>query len=147
MITTNCVILGRADGFAAKHDPVHDAAFGGLMMSLGFGLVLVLLGALRELLGSGTLFANMHLLFWPHGQRLDIQPAQQLSRLPAGYPAAGRLHRHGFADCPEKPRSDEILGRRAELQGRCAKPSVGACVTGVISEQPVHSCCRTTQAA
>ena len=64
LITTNCVILGRADGFAAKHDPAR-AAYDGLMMGLGFGIVLVLIGAIRELLGTGALFANMHLLFGP----------------------------------------------------------------------------------
>jgi len=64
LITTNCVILGRADGFAAKHDPAH-AAYDGLMMGLGFGIVLVLIGAMRELLGTGALLANMHLLFGP----------------------------------------------------------------------------------
>ncbi|MFI8581963.1 electron transport complex subunit E [Ectopseudomonas khazarica] len=64
LITTNCVILGRADGFAAKHDPAR-AAYDGLMMGLGFGVVLVLIGSIRELLGTGALFANMHLLFGP----------------------------------------------------------------------------------
>nr|WP_100547408.1 MULTISPECIES: electron transport complex subunit E [unclassified Pseudomonas] len=64
LITTNCVILGRADGFAAKHDPAR-AAYDGLMMGLGFGLVLVMIGAVRELLGTGALLANMHLLFGP----------------------------------------------------------------------------------
>ncbi|MBU1329675.1 MAG: electron transport complex subunit E [Gammaproteobacteria bacterium] len=64
LITTNCVILGRADGFAAKHDPAR-AAYDGLMMGIGFGLVLVLIGAARELLGTGALLANMHLLFGP----------------------------------------------------------------------------------
>lgn len=62
LITTNCVILGRADGFAAKHNPLI-AAFDGLVMGLGFALVLVVLGGLRELFGTGALFANMHLLF------------------------------------------------------------------------------------
>ncbi len=64
LITTNCVILGRADGFAAKHDPAR-AAYDGLMMGIGFGLVLVLIGAARELLGTGAVLANMHLLFGP----------------------------------------------------------------------------------
>lgn len=62
LIVTNCVILGRADAFASKN-PVWLAAWDGLMMGLGFTLVLTLLGAIREVLGSGTLFANMHLLF------------------------------------------------------------------------------------
>lgn len=64
LITTNCVILGRAEGFAAKHPPLQ-AGFDGLMMGLGFATVLVVLGGLRELFGTGALFANMHLLFGP----------------------------------------------------------------------------------
>lgn len=62
LIVTNCAILGRADGFARKHS-VLPATFDGLMMGVGFSLVLVLLGALREVLGTGTLFGNMELLF------------------------------------------------------------------------------------
>ncbi|MCL7462097.1 electron transport complex subunit E [Pseudomonas sp. NW5] len=72
LITTNCVILGRADGFAAKND-VARSAFDGLMMSIGFGLVLVVLGASRELLGSGTLLADMHLLFGPSAASWRIE--------------------------------------------------------------------------
>ena len=62
LITTNCVILGRADAFAAKN-PLGPALVDGLMMGVGFGAVLVVLGAIRELLGTGILFANMDLLF------------------------------------------------------------------------------------
>ena len=62
LITTNCVILGRADAFAAKN-PLGPALVDGLMMGIGFGAVLVVLGAIRELLGTGMLFANMDLLF------------------------------------------------------------------------------------
>jgi electron transport complex protein RnfE len=64
LITTNCVILGRADGFARKN-PVLPSLYDGLTMGLGFGAVLVVLGALRELSGTGALFANMNLLFGP----------------------------------------------------------------------------------
>mgnify|MGYP001824289982 FL=1 len=64
LITTNCVILGRADGFAAKHS-LGPSIYDGLIMGLGFSCVLVLLGALRELSGTGALFANMDLLFGP----------------------------------------------------------------------------------
>ena len=64
LITTNCVILGRADGFAAKNS-VLPAMYDGLIMGIGFTLVLVLLGAMRELAGTGVLFANMDLLFGP----------------------------------------------------------------------------------
>ena len=64
LIVTNCIILGRADAFASKNSPL-PAAFDGLMMGAGFAVVLVLLGGLRELIGQGTLFANMNLLFGP----------------------------------------------------------------------------------
>ena len=62
LIVTNCIILGRADAYASKN-PVAPAAFDGLMMGTGFAAVLVLLGAMRELVGQGTLFSGMDLLF------------------------------------------------------------------------------------
>ncbi|MBK1649930.1 electron transport complex subunit RsxE [Rhabdochromatium marinum] len=61
LIVTNCAILGRAESFASRQ-PVLPAAFDGLMMGLGFTLVLVVLGAVREIIGFGTLFANASLL-------------------------------------------------------------------------------------
>ena len=62
LITTNCIILGRADAFARKN-AVPPALYDGFIMGVGFGAVLVLLGAIRELLGTGALFADMQLLF------------------------------------------------------------------------------------
>ncbi|MEH6588902.1 MAG: electron transport complex subunit E [Halioglobus sp.] len=64
LITTNCVILGRADAYASKN-ALLPAMYDGLIMGVGFGVVLILLGAIRELLGTGALFADMHLLFGP----------------------------------------------------------------------------------
>jgi electron transport complex protein RnfE len=61
LIVTNCAILGRAESFASRNRAL-PAAFDGLMMGIGFTLVLVLLGAVREIIGSGTLFANASLL-------------------------------------------------------------------------------------
>ncbi|MBY8966948.1 electron transport complex subunit E [Algiphilus sp.] len=62
LITTNCMILGRAEAFASKNT-VQRAAFDGLMMGAGFGVVLIALGALREALGQGTLLAGADMLF------------------------------------------------------------------------------------
>ncbi|MBM7060482.1 electron transport complex subunit E [Pseudomonas sp. UL073] len=62
LITTNCIILGRAEAFAAKNGVLH-AGFDGLMMGLGFAAVLLVLGSARELLGTGALLGNMQLLF------------------------------------------------------------------------------------
>ena len=61
LIVTNCAILGRAESFASRNR-VAVAVFDGLMMGIGFTLVLMTLGALREIIGSGTLFANASLL-------------------------------------------------------------------------------------
>lgn len=62
LIVTNCAIIGRAEAYASKNS-VDKAALDGLAMGLGFTAVLVLLGAMRELLGKGTLFAQAELLF------------------------------------------------------------------------------------
>lgn len=64
LIVTNCAILGRADAYASKH-PVLPSVVDGFMMGLGFALVLLVLGMLRELVGYGTLFAGMDLLLGP----------------------------------------------------------------------------------
>lgn len=72
LIVTNCAILGRAEAFASKQPPL-PAAFDGLMMGLGFGAVLLVLGAIREIIGSGTLFANMDLLFGPMAANWGFQ--------------------------------------------------------------------------
>ena len=61
LIVTNCAILGRAESFASRNR-VLPAMVDGLMMGLGFTLVLVVLGAVREIIGSGTLFAGAALL-------------------------------------------------------------------------------------
>lgn len=71
LIVTNCAILGRADAFAAKNG-VLASAVDGFMMALGFTIVLVLLGALRELVGQGTLFSNMELLFGPTAANWEL---------------------------------------------------------------------------
>jgi electron transport complex protein RnfE len=62
LIVTNCNIIGRAEAFASKHSPARALA-DGLMMGTGFLLVLVVLGALRELAGQGTLLSQAHLMF------------------------------------------------------------------------------------
>ncbi|MBR4432929.1 MAG: electron transport complex subunit E [Bacteroidaceae bacterium] len=55
LIVVNCIILGRAEAFAAKNGPI-PSFFDGLGMGLGFTLALTILGALRELLGTGSVF-------------------------------------------------------------------------------------------
>lgn len=55
LITVNCIVLGRAEAFASKHNPFLSL-LDGIGMGLGFTLVLTLLGAVREFIASGTLF-------------------------------------------------------------------------------------------
>ena len=62
LIVTNCTIIGRAEAFASRYDPLRSL-LDGLATGIGFLVVLVLLGAMRELLGHGTLLADAHFLF------------------------------------------------------------------------------------
>jgi len=61
LIVTNCSLLGRAELFASRQ-PVMLAALDGLMTGLGFIAVVLVLGSLREMIGHGTLFAELNLL-------------------------------------------------------------------------------------
>ncbi|WP_406608612.1 electron transport complex subunit E [Agarivorans sp. JK6] len=72
LIVTNCIIIGRAEAFAARNS-VKPAAFDGLMMGIGFGLVLVAVGAIRELLGNGSLFYGIELLLGEWSSFLYVQ--------------------------------------------------------------------------
>ena len=56
LIVVNCIVLGRQEAFASKN-PVHRAIIDALGMSIGFTLTLIILGSIRELLGSGTIFS------------------------------------------------------------------------------------------
>lgn len=62
LIVTNCAIIGRAESFASKNN-VAKSLVDGLAMGVGFTLVLVALGAVREFIGMGTLFSQAHLMF------------------------------------------------------------------------------------
>ena len=71
LIVTNCAIIGRAESFASKQT-VDRAFIDGLAMGIGFTLVLVTLGGMRELVGQGTLFAQAHLMFGEAGRTLAL---------------------------------------------------------------------------
>lgn len=55
LIVVNCILLGRAEAFAAKNGPVASM-FDGLGMGIGFTLALTILGSVREFLGTGKIF-------------------------------------------------------------------------------------------
>ncbi|MFB2684959.1 electron transport complex subunit E [Shewanella mangrovisoli] len=88
LIVTNCIIIGRAEAFASRNN-AFSAAFDGLMMGLGFTLVLAVLGATREILGQGTLFDGADQLLGSWAKALTIQVWQVdtpflLAMLPPG---------------------------------------------------------------
>lgn len=72
LIVTNCAIIGRAESFASRNPPL-PALLDGVMMGAGFALVLVVLGALREIVGLGTLFAGADLMFGPAAAGLTLE--------------------------------------------------------------------------
>ena len=71
LIVTNCAIIGRAEAFASKN-PVDRALVDGASMGIGFTLVLMALGGLRELVGQGTLFHQAHLMLGEAAQGLSL---------------------------------------------------------------------------
>lgn len=71
LIVTNCSIIGRAEGFASRN-PLGASALDGFMMGLGFLLVLVVLGAMREVIGAGTILAHADLMFGEAASALKI---------------------------------------------------------------------------
>ncbi|KUM55164.1 MULTISPECIES: electron transport complex subunit E [Rheinheimera] len=88
LIVTNCAIIGRAEAFASKN-PVLPSAIDAIMMGLGFMLVLLVLGAMREVLGQGTLFDGADLLLgdWAKALRVEVFHADShflLAMLPPG---------------------------------------------------------------
>jgi Na+-translocating ferredoxin:NAD+ oxidoreductase subunit E len=76
LIVTNCIVLARVEAFAAKNPPLQST-FDGIFMGVGMLWTLALLGAMRELLGSGTLFGGIDMVF------PGLQPIQLL---PENYP-------------------------------------------------------------
>ncbi|MGB2336508.1 MAG: electron transport complex subunit E [Alcanivorax sp.] len=71
LIVTNCAVLGRADAFASKN-AILPSMVDGFMMGLGFLVILLILGGMRELVGQGTLFTNMQLLFGPMAAHWEL---------------------------------------------------------------------------
>lgn len=88
LITTNCIVLARADAFAAKNHPLHSVV-DAIAMGLGLTLVLVVLGAIRELAGQGTLLSGIDLVFGEDAKQfvLHVLPGYEgflLAILPPG---------------------------------------------------------------
>lgn len=72
LIVSNCLPLARLEAFAAKRSPV-PALLDGLFMGLGFTIALTSVGAVREIIGSGTLFADASLLLGPTFKVIEMR--------------------------------------------------------------------------
>lgn len=88
LIVTNCAIIGRAEAFASRNSPLPSLV-DGFATGLGFCITLVSLGALRELIGQGTLLAGAEMLLGEWGQHLTLtivpdHPGFLLAILPPG---------------------------------------------------------------
>jgi len=88
LIVTNCAIIGRAEAFASRNSPL-PSLMDGFATGLGFCITLVLLGALRELTGRGTLFSGADMLLGDWGRHLSLtvipeHPGFLLAMLPPG---------------------------------------------------------------
>ncbi len=88
LITTNCIVLARADAFASKNRPLHSVV-DAMAMGLGLTMVLVVLGGMRELAGQGTLLSGIDLVFGDEAKQfvLHVLPNYQgflLAILPPG---------------------------------------------------------------
>ena len=72
LIVTNCIVLARVEAFASKNSTL-PSLYDGFFMGLGLTFVLIILGAVREIVGNGTLFQNLHFLIGEKYQFLTIQ--------------------------------------------------------------------------
>ena len=117
LIVTNCIVLARVEAFAAKNPPLI-AAFDGIFMGVGLLWTLMLLGALRELLGSGTLFGGIDLL---------VEGWQPLRLLPDDYPGLllAILPPGGFILLGCLIAAKNVIDARA-LRRRSARPPAAA---------------------
>ncbi|BBU95894.1 MULTISPECIES: electron transport complex subunit E [Providencia] len=73
LIVTNCIVIGRAEAYASRN-PVGLSALDGFAMGLGATATLLVLGAIREVLGNGTLFDGADLLLgsWATSLRIEV---------------------------------------------------------------------------
>ena len=88
LIITNCIVLGRAEGFAMRNG-VWASTLDGLGNGLGYGLILVVVGAVRELLGAGSLLGRQ--VFPVAGEGGWFHPVELMRAPPSAFFVIGLL--------------------------------------------------------
>ncbi len=132
LITTNCVNLGRAEAFACKNG-LLPSIYDGLIMGVGFGVILILLGGLRELAGTGALFADMHLLFGPAAAGWKIVVVDNYQAFLLAILPPGAFIFTGLIIAVKNVIDARIQARMDSLKERPVKGSKRVRVTGTIS--------------
>jgi Na+-transporting NADH:ubiquinone oxidoreductase subunit D len=115
LIVTNCLVLGRAEGFAMRHPPAASA-IDALGNGLGYSLVLIVIGAIRELLGAGTLLGAVVLPTVETGGW--FQPLAFMLKAPAAFFLLGFLVWVSRSWRPGQVEEDEFTPAAAEGQIR-----------------------------
>ncbi len=132
LITTNCVILGRADAYASKN-ALLPAMYDGFIMGAGFMVILVLLGALRELAGTGSLFNNMDLLFGEAAKSWKLVIFSDYNQFLLAILPPGAFIFTGFLIAVKNLIDTQIKQRQDALKEKPAAGSKRVRVTGHIS--------------
>jgi len=144
LIVVNCIILGRAEAFAGKN-PVAASAIDGLGMGIGFTMTLSIMAAIREILGAGTLLANLQGLLAVFGdnplggfngfniaEKFNLTPMTIFILAPGGFFVFGILMAcaNRLAEKKGKP--------KAELKGCSSCPMAASCSL-IINGEPKES--------
>ncbi|MBO7674055.1 MAG: electron transport complex subunit E [Atopobiaceae bacterium] len=135
LIVVNCIVLGRAEMFASKHGPAQ-AALDGLGMGVGFTLSLVLMSAIRELLGAGTLCGIQILPSFLEPMLIMVMPA-------GGFAVLGMLiaasvwfeHRKDGVAHGQEDRPSQSLCAACPLDCGLADPSDDDCARDALVDR------------
>ncbi|WP_373976328.1 electron transport complex subunit E [Chitinibacter sp. SCUT-21] len=122
LITTNCIVLARAEAFASKNGVAHSA-LDGFFMGLGLTIVLGILGAGRELIGKGTLLSGIDLVFGPAAKSwvIHVIPAEYNYQFLIAILPPGAFIGLGFLIAGKM-----ALDRRAEAKAKAAAKMIVA---------------------
>lgn len=123
LITTNCIVLARAEAFASKNGVAHSA-LDGFFMGIGLTIVLGILGAGRELIGKGTLLSGIDLVFGPAAKSwvIHVIPAEWNYQFLLAILPPGAFIGLGFL-IAGKMALDRRAEARARLAAKAAEPA------------------------
>lgn len=128
LIVTNCAILGRAEIFASRQS-MPASVLDGLMMGLGFTMVLLVLGGTREVLGAGTLFANASLMFGEAFSAIELTIIPNYKGMLLLMLPPGAFIALGFILAGKR-----VIDAKIEKNNSLALPVIGNDIAGAVSK-------------